>query len=350
MLLTTPLAIARQGLSERLYSALTYAVAVDGKLVAHEFVGTVDYSPGARPVDVGTRFDVASLTKPVATAACTMRLLEQGVLNLNFAIAPILEPVFGPLPNLADVEIRDLLTHTSGLPPIPQEPALGGADMSRIADNQRRAALTSPLLRPPGVAFTYSDTGYMVLADVLTVLTGETIDSLTDRLIAKPLRMNATRFLPSGDNIALTDSTIQRGEVHDPRARAVGGVAGHAGLFSTAHDLLVFAEAIRTGGAPILSQASTDRFKASQIPATAGAMSYGWFVNGNDLLPKGDLFSDDSYGHSGFTGCAMIVDPRYSVTAVLLTNRVLNPSADGVPFLKLRRRWLNAVAAAVTSR
>jgi CubicO group peptidase (beta-lactamase class C family) len=133
--------------------------------------------------------------------------------------------------------------------------------------------------------------------------------------------------------------------VHDPRAHDLGGVAGHAGLFGTASDVLTFAEAIRAGEGAILSRASQQRMAASQIPPSVGFQSYGWFCAGNDYLPQGDLFSDLSYGHSGFTGTAILIDPAFDVSLVLLTNRVINQSEDGSRFLRLRRLWLNAVAA-----
>jgi CubicO group peptidase (beta-lactamase class C family) len=171
---------------------------------------------------------------------------------------------------------------------------------------------------------------------------------LAAREIFGPLGMRDSGFCPQSSNIAETDTEVATGTVHDPRARELGGVAGHAGLFSTARDVLAYAEAVRRGGLPLLSRATVARFATSQIPADAGYMSFGWFVNGNDLLPRGDLFSNASYGHSGFTGCLMLIDPTYNASVVLLTNRVLNTAVEGMPFLRLRRKWLNAVAAAIT--
>ena len=124
-------------------------------------------------------------------------------------------------------------------------------------------------------------------------------------------------------------------------------MAGHAGLFGAAADLLAFAEAIRTGGAPLLSRASVARMSVSQIPESVGAQSFGWFCSGNDYLPSGDLFSDRSFEHSGFTGTALLIDPASDVSLVLLTNRVVNQTEDGSRFLRLRRFWLNTVAAAI---
>jgi CubicO group peptidase (beta-lactamase class C family) len=120
-------------------------------------------------------------------------------------------------------------------------------------------------------------------------------------------------------------------------------------LFGTAGDVLAYLEIIRKGGAPLLSRASTARMSTSQIESSIGAHSIGWFCAGNDFLPKGDLFSGRSFGHSGFTGAVALIDPEYDVSLVLLTNRVLCDPNDNRRFLKLRRLWTNAVAAAVTS-
>ncbi len=343
-----PLQLIAGGLKDGLFSAATFAVAVGGKTVHEGTVGRLSFEHGAPVADPNTLFDVASLTKPVATASAIMKLVEQGRMTLVQSAVADLEPVYGPLPSLAGVEARHLLTHMSGLPPIPQ--SVDGTPTA-WAERHRQvyAATTSPLLREPGLAFTYSDTGYIALGEIVAAVAGQPLDEYAAENLFEPLALSSTRFCPKGDNIAATDPTVPAGTVHDPRARDMDGVAGHAGLFSTARDILAFAESVRKGGAPILSRATVARFAVSQIPVNAGAMSYGWFVNANDLLPRGDLFSDASYGHSGFTGCLMMIDPTYDVSVVLLTNRVLNTSVEGVPFLRLRRRWLNAIAAAITT-
>jgi CubicO group peptidase (beta-lactamase class C family) len=135
--------------------------------------------------------------------------------------------------------------------------------------------------------------------------------------------------------------------VHDPRARDLGGVAGHAGLFGTLDDVLLYAEVIRQGGASILSAASVARMSTSQIPAAVGSQSYGWFCAGNPsnpLLPAGDVLSDRAFGHTGFTGVSIVIDPTYDLSIVLLTNRVIGHPGNHERFIRLRRLWHNTVA------
>ena len=328
-------ALLAGGVAEKLYTHAVYALARGGVTVALKAFGAAT---------TDTRFDFASLTKPMAAATCMMHLVEQGRLHLRQSVHRFFEDEFGPLPHLSGLEVRHLLLHTSGLPPVPRR--LGdGVQSSHSA--MLHAALTTPTLRPAGMGYTYSDTGYILLGEIAARVAGQPLDALFGEAVAAPLRIAETLgFNVHRGNIAPTGPEPP-GTVHDPRARDMGGVAGHAGLFGTASDALAFAEAIRTGGGPILSPASVRRMAESQISPTVGFQSLGWFCAGNDYLPQGDLFSDRSFGHSGFTGTAILIDPAFDVSLVLLTNRVIVQDEDGSRFLRLRRLWLNAVAASL---
>lgn len=292
-----------------------------------------------------TLFDLASLTKPLATATLTMQIVEQGRLHLRQSVGRFLEDEFGPLPHFSGVEVRHLLTHTSGLPPIPCWPAnaAGKSPHDLIA-----SVLSTPTLRPAGTGYTYSDTGYILLGEIIARVWGQPLEVCFRDGAAKRLGLTTLGYCPVGGSIAPTGSEAA-GRVHDPRARDLGGVAGHAGLFGTASDVLTFAEAVRSSR-QILSRASVARMEVSQIPSAIGAQSYGWFCSGNDYLPQGDLFSDLSFGHSGFTGTALLIDPASDISLVLLTNRVINQSEDGSRFLRLRRFWLNTIAASLSKK
>ena len=327
-------ALLAGGVAEKLYTHAVYALAWGGATVALKAFGA------ATP---DTRFDFASLTKPMAAATCVMQLVEQGRLHLRQSVHRFFEDEFGPLPHLSGLEVRHLLLHTSGLPPVPRRLAEGVAP-SRQA--MLHAALTTPTLRPPGVGYTYSDTGYILLGEIVARVAEQPLDACFASGVAAPLGLERTGFLPKGGHLAPTGPEAP-GIVHDPRARDLGGVAGHAGLFGTAADALAYAEAVRTGGGPILSLASVRRMAESQIAPAVGFQSYGWFCAGNDYLPQGDLFSDRAFGHSGFTGTAILIDPAFDVSLVLLTNRVIVQEEDGSRFLRLRRLWLNAVAASL---
>ena len=328
-------ALLAGGIEEGLFTHAVFALARQGKWVGPRALGQAS---------VETVFDLASLTKPLATATCLLHLVERGRLHLRQLVAQFFEDEFGPLPHLSGIEVRHLLTHTSGLPPMPRWPEVNSQTTRR---EMLQAVLTTPTLRPAGTGYTYSDTGYILLGEILARVAEQTLDSLFLKSVAVPLGLATLGFGREGDNNIAPTSPDSPGTVHDPRARDFGGVAGHAGLFGTASDVLTFAEAIRTGGTPILSCASVARMTVSQIPPQIGGQSYGWFCAGNDYLPSGDLFSDQSFGHSGFTGTAILIDPLYDVSVVLLTNRVINQSEDGSRFLRLRRQWLNAVAASI---
>lgn len=325
-------ALLAEGVSAGLFTHAVYALARGGQTAAVRAFGE------ANP---NTRFDLASLTKPLAGAACLMQLVEDGWVHLRQGVGGFFEDEFGPLPHLSGVEVRHLLTHTSGLPPVPRWPQ-GGERAGR--KELLRHVLTTPTLRPPGTGYTYSDTGYILLGEIVARVAGRPLEACFAERVAGPLRLTTLGFCPADGDIAPT-SAAPPGTVHDPRARDLGGVAGHAGLFGTAGDVLALAEAIRTGGGVVVSRATAARMAVSQIPAAIGAQSWGWFCAGNDYLPSGDLFSDQAFGHSGFTGTALLIDPASEVSVVLLTNRVINNEEDGARFLRHRRLWLNTVAA-----
>lgn len=328
-------AVLASGITDALYTHAVYALTRGGVQIALKAFGQAT---------VGTRFDLASLTKPAATATCLLQLVEQGRLHLRQPVPQFFDVEFGPLPHLSGVEVRHLLTHTSGLPPVPRWPA-DGTNPSRR--DMIQAVLTTPTLRPAGAGYTYSDTGYILLGEIVARTTGQPLEDCFQSGVADPLGRKTLGFLPNSDAPIAPTGPEPPGRVHDPRARDMGGVAGHAGLFGTAEDVLAFAEAIRLGGGRLLSRAAARRMGVSQIPSSVGAQSFGWFCAGNDYLPQGDLFSDRSFGHSGFTGTALLIDPDSETTLVLLTNRVVNQDEDGSRFLRLRRLWLNVVASAL---
>lgn len=329
-----------QGVEAGLYTHAVYALARGGVTVALRAFGA------AAPETV---FDLASLTKPLATAACLLQGVEAGRLHMHQSVGGFFEEEFGPLPHLVDVEVHHLLTHTSGLPPIPRWPlsvSAGGSPPTR--QDRISSVLTTPLLRRAGEAYTYSDAGFILLGEIVARITGKPLASCVQEQIAAPLGLSTLGFGPRSDtqNVAPTGAETP-GVVNDPRARDLGGVAGHAGLFGTAGEVLTFAEAVRSGGGPILSPASVRRMSVSQIAPSVGAQSWGWFCAPGDYLPSGDLFSDRAFGHSGFTGTLVLIDPAFDISLALLTNRVVNTQEDGSRFLRHRRLWLNTVAAAL---
>ncbi len=326
--------LLEQGVGDGLFTYAVYGVMRGGERLALKAFGAASKD---------TVFDLASLTKTAVTATLIMQGVEDGRLHLKQSVARFFDAEFGPLPHLSGVEVRHLLTHTSGLPPIPCWPA---SAVDRTRRELIASVLTTPALRPAGAGYTYSDTGFILLGEIAARVWEQPLEVCFRERVAGPLGLPTLGFGPVPPVNTAPTSADPAGTVHDPRARDLGGAAGHAGLFGTAGDLLAFAEAIRIGGGGILSQASVSRMRVSQIPTEIGAQSLGWFCPGNDYLPSGDLFSDRAFGHSGFTGTALLIDPALDLSLVLLTNRVVNQTEDGSRFLRLRRFWLNTVAAA----
>ena len=288
-------------------------------------------------------YDLASLTKPLCTATLILQLVECGRLHLLETISSIFGSIIEPSSELASVTIKQLLTHTSGLPPAPMENS--DAHDSEAHDVVLRC-LQSPLVSQPGTAYSYSDTGYILLGKIAELVCATRLDALFTQHISGAIDRNDIGFLTTLDvQITTAPTGCKDGLVHDPRARAMGGVAGHAGLFGTVDSVLEAAYAL-TATNKLVSTAGCRRLLQSQIDPSIGAQSFGLFCSPNPLLPAGDLFSERTVGHSGFTGTLFLTDPETNITIVLLSNRVAFNNGDSGAFLKLRRYWLNTVAAA----
>ena len=335
-----PNLILQHAIDDGVFTHAVYALAVDGRVVSTTAFGQAT---------IDTIFDLASLTKPMSTATLLLQCVERGELHLGQKVDVFFEELHGPLTHLSEVDLFDLATHTAGLPPIPEWPH---SVESASRDDLIRSVLRTERGQLPGVGYAYSDTGYIILGEIISMATSTPLSELFQSRIAQPLSLSTLGFVPPShwhDCLAPTSTTAAIGLVHDPRARDMGGVAGHAGLFGTASDVLTYLETIRKGGAPLLSRAAAARMSTNQLDSTVGAHSIGWFCAGNDYLPKGDLFSNRAFGHSGFTGAVALIDPEYNVSLVLLTNRVVNEGEDNKRFLMTRRKFTNALAATVTS-
>jgi CubicO group peptidase (beta-lactamase class C family) len=346
-------AVVRRGLEQRLYSATVYALVRSEEVTAVRAFGWLgeardSAAPGAAALD--SLFDLASLTKPVATAASMLALAEDGALHLEEPVGRFL-PVEGEDP-LESVTLRHLLTHSSGLPAwrryhsqdLPREEIV-----RRVRRTERE--------RPIGARFVYSDLGYILLGEVVEAVAGQGLAEFARRRLFEPLGMQDTGFLPGEpqrDRIAATRcpdrERVLVGEVHDGNAAAMGGVAGHAGLFGTAPDLARFARMLLRGGQGegrrVLGPLTVAAMGRNALPAELGGCGLGWFTRPNGMLPVGDFLPGDAFGHTGFTGTSMVVVPSLDLAAVWLTNRVYSES-DGGAFLPLRRRFHNAVAGAL---
>jgi CubicO group peptidase (beta-lactamase class C family) len=317
--------------------------------------------PSPEPMTEDTIFDVASLTKVVATTTSVMQLIEQGRIRLRDPVAKFI-PAFATH-GKNTITVLHLLTHTSGLPPdLPLEIEFSGAD-----EAIRRAIEIAPTA-PPGKRFIYSDINFFLLGDIVFRVSGERLDRYVTSHIFDPLQMPDTGFVPSESlrpRIAPTercrplawpcgDPTVPflRGIVHDPTARRMGNVAGHAGLFSTAADLSRFCRMLLNGGslgaARILSPATIDRMTQPSTPVgMKDIRGLGWDIDSAESSNRGDLFPiGTSFGHTGWTGTSLWLDPHTKSYVIFLSNRV-HPDGKG-DVTALRGRVATIAAAALS--
>ena len=323
-----------------------------GKVVYKKAYGMRSLEPTREAMTLDTIFDVASLTKVVATTPSVLRLLELGQIRLN-------DPVATYLPEFAqngkqDVTIRQLLTHYSGLP----EDLDLKTPWTR-AETAQQMAFASKLVTPPGATFRYSDINFEVLGFLVERVGKMPLDKYADAFVFQPLGMKETRFLPPTQwrrRIAPTEYDEQnqmlRGIVHDPTARRMGGVAGHAGLFSTATDLSKYAQALldeinaRPLHKPFLKPLTvTKSARPEQPPDATSLRGLGWDIDSPFSSNRGELLPLGSFGHTGFTGTSMWIDPYTDTYVILLTNAV-HPRV-GHSVVALRSKVANVVAGAL---
>ena len=320
----------------RAFPGAVLAVGWKGQLSVHP-VGRLACGGKARKVAANSIYDVASLTKPIVTTTVAMMLVEQRRLNLDLPVRNYI-PDFAvavksdPHPAWrAQVTVRMLLLHNSGLPAhrdFYKEAKGYAAILARV--------LAEPLVHEPGTQIEYSDLGFILLGEIVTRLSGKSLDAFAAREIFRPLGMDRSMFNPPRrlrPEIAPTelDAAYRRrlicGEVHDENAWAMGGIAGHAGLFSTAGDVAIFAQMILNGGIyghrRLLSRAIVEEF-TSKVTVGNSAGATGWDVP-SESSSSGRYFSSKSFGHIGFTGTTLWIDPEKDLFIILLTNRV-NPT------------------------
>lgn len=300
-----------------------------GVVYQHAF-GSRALQPQPEPMSEDTIFDVASLTKPLATASALMVLLERGKIDLDQPAARYV-PEFAAKGKGA-ITIRQLLTHVSGLP---SETPLDDYQHGRAQAIRRLAGHT--LKAAPGSKLIYSDAGFLLLEEIVRRTSGQDFAAFTRDTIFKPLGMNETGFLPDASlrpRIAPTEQregAWMRGQVHDPRAFRLGGVAGHAGLFSSARDLTRYARMLLGGGAldgtRVLSESTVRKMLAAhELPG--GIRALGWDMQSGYSANRGTSFSRRAVGHGGYTGTALWIDPELDVFVVFLSNRV-HPNGKG---------------------
>jgi len=345
-------ALVERAIEEKKLPGCVIGVGNRSGLVWSKAYGKKRLEPDEEIMTRDTVFDMASITKPVVTATCILKLIEDGGLRLTDRVAEHL-PEFGEQ-GKSELTVQHLLLHTSGL--IPDNPLADYREGKEIAW-KRICAL--PLVYPTGSEFRYSDVNYIVLGVLVERLSGQGLDAYASRVLLTPLKMLDSGFCIGPQLQSRSAPTEKRdqewiqGVVHDPRSHAMGGVAGHAGLFSTVEDVARYARMMLGGGTLRESDGSHVRILA---PATVALMTapyavpggtrgLGWDIRTAYSSNRGDKLSPSAFGHGGFTGTVLWIDPDMDLFFVFLSNR-LHPSGDG-SVNSLAGRILNVVASAV---
>lgn len=338
--------IVAQGLAEKRMPGCVVCVGRQGKIVLLKAYGNKQVQPSELPMTVDTVFDMASITKPVATATSVMLLVERGKLKLGQRVSEIF-PEFA-VNEKESITIFDLLTHQSGLLP---DNAVKDYAEGREEAVKKICGLS--LQAPTGTRFIYSDVNFILLGEIVRRVSGQSVHEFSRDNVFQPLSMKETGYVPGEKLRKRAAPTEQRegkwiqGEVHDPRAHLLEGVAGHAGLFSTAEDLAVYAQMMIGGGeyggvrvlAPRTVAAMTRGYKilGGQRSTMEGVPSnppsytrgLGWDKRTGYSINRGELLSDAAFGHGGFTGTVLWIDPELELFVIFLSNRV-HPEGKGL--------------------
>jgi beta-glucosidase-like glycosyl hydrolase/CubicO group peptidase (beta-lactamase class C family) len=348
--------VIERAIADKAFPGATVAIGYRGKVSLHAF-GNLSYVANSAAIETHTMYDIASLTKVVATTTLVAKLAEGDFpvpLDLDARVERYLpEWATGPQPEWRhQVTVRHLLTHTSGLPAF--------KEYWRTSKNKQDTLtkiFAEPLEYEPGTKEIYSDLGIILMAEIIERLTGRTLDDLARTYIFTPLSMKDTMFRPPKTlwpSIAPTEidnnlrHRLVQGEVHDENAFAIGGVSGHAGLFSTAPDLAAFCQMLLNGGVyahhRILRRSTIAQFTTPQ-QLSSGTRTLGWAVP-TEGGSSGHYFSVHSFGHTGFTGTSIWIDPDRQLFVVLLTNRV-HPTRENQKIAQLRPAFHDAVMQAL---
>jgi CubicO group peptidase (beta-lactamase class C family) len=317
-------ALLEQATQQQAFPGAVLAVTYQGRLIAYRAVGQFTYDSASPKVQPGTVYDLASVTKVVATTAAAMVLFERGKLELEMPLVQVLPEFAGPDDRRRAVTLSMLLAHSTGLPSY--------ARLFETAPDREsilRAACSLPLQTKPGTHTEYSDIGFVLLGEVLQRLTGEALDRFCAREVFIPLGMAHTRFCPPPewrDGIPPTEDDrsfrkrVIQGEVQDENASAMGGVAGHAGLFAPAADVATFAECMLNHGTPLFASQTVEVFTLPRTGPAGAARTLGWDVPSRPSQ-SGQYFSARSFGHLGYAGTSLWIDPKRQLSVTLLTNR-----------------------------
>ena len=328
-----------KGLEQGCFPGAVAACGCRGRVLAISRTGLI--AQGGPPADRHTRYDMASLTKVLGPTMIALKAIENGDLTLY----DTLEMHFPNVPDdKRNITIKQLMSHSAGF-----EPAFWLSEETDSPENALSVLLSHPLAYQPGNDVRYSCMGYITLGKLLENLYGQPLDQLAEEKVFRPLGMTQTGYLPRGGNIAATEIDSATGKawqgiVHDENARFLRGVSANAGIFSCIDDMILFAQMLAKGGDGFLSPAMFE--KAIRCHADNGDIrrGLGFHLAGTPFNYMGDLFPECSFGHTGFTGTSLAVDPTTGFYLILLSNRV-HPTRENLKLMRFRRTLHNAMYA-----
>ena len=320
------LARAEDAIARKVFPGCSLLVLDDNLVKAEVVAGAETYEKDAPKITTKHRFDLASLTKVVATTSLTMALIDRNKISLDTKVVSLFPDFSGG--GKQHVTIRMLLAHCSGLPP--HLPLWKNPKVNDFGSGLE-AVLAAPLVYEPGKESQYSDLGLILLAACLEKAGARPFAALCREMVFEPLEMDETGFapLPDGSPVVPTEvvgDTLLRGVVHDENARAFGGICGHAGLFSTARDLSKFARCIIDGGRygqyQVFRNSTVARFTSRALIVPGSSRALGWDTPSGEKSTAGDFFSERSVGHTGFTGTSLWIEMEQRLAVIILSNRV----------------------------
>jgi CubicO group peptidase (beta-lactamase class C family) len=357
-------ALLENAIAARAFPACSLAVTLRGELIAHKALGHFTYDPASPAVATDSIFDLASVSKAIATTAMAMTLYERGLLDLEARAAAIVPEFAAGGPRRGEVTLRQLLAHSSGLPAYEKLYL-----RAKTRDELLQAAFATELTAAPGTRAEYSDIGFIILGVALERLADESLDVFCQREIFGPLAMSHTTFNPPkawrdripptanecGADIPVRSAAdpatkpppstfrgrIIQGEVQDENASVLGGVAGHAGVFSPAEDVAAFAHTMLNGGYPILRPDTVKLFARRESTPEGTSRALGWDTP-SAPSQSGKYFSPRSFGHLGYTGTSLWIDPDRLLSITLLTNRTW-PDCQSQAIRQVRPAFHDAV-------
>jgi serine-type D-Ala-D-Ala carboxypeptidase len=337
--------LIKQAIADHTFPAASVAITHRANLVGLNAFGRFTYEPDSPEATTATVFDLASVTKVVATASMAMILYQRGLLDLDLPVVAVLAEFAGEDPRRDAVTLRMLLAHSSGLPAY-EKLFL----RARTKDELLSAAFATQLAANPGEKAEYSDIGFIILGVALEHIADESLDHFCQHEIFGPLAMTRTTFNPPSAWRASIPPTandqsfrcrIIQGEVQDENASLMGGVAGHAGVFASAEDIAIFAHAMLNAGRPILRPETLALFTRREASPADTSRALGWDTPSSPSQ-SGKYFSANSFGHLGYTGTSLWIDPERQLSISLLTNRTW-PDCSNQAIKQLRPKFHNAV-------